>query len=57
MKQHYAFQVETESISNRLLIPHIQNTLSPLPITTFIFLVMIATADYQNLITMNKVEG
>jgi hypothetical protein len=32
-------------------------TLSPLPITTFVFLVMIVATDYQNSITKNRVEG
>jgi len=32
-------------------------SLSPLPITTFVFLVMVAAANYQNPITKNRVEG
>ena len=32
-------------------------SLSPLPITTFIFLAMVVAADYQDPITKDKVEG
>jgi hypothetical protein len=36
---------------------HPKHTLSPSPIITFVFLVMVAVADYQNPTTKDRVEG